>query len=199
MQNSVMQTNGSPVTEDDLSEITGIKPSKLAAILERASHTHIPYLGGIVDYGNKQKRKNNISRYGDYDENATGISKVTDWLEDEKGDTSKRIQQEISKNNLNRWLKKLSERERTVLEERFGIKGNIPKTLREIGTILNVSRSRVGQIEMVALRKILKQVSREKALSESDKEKAMRALSSVQPAFEKVTIKKDNTLQLLLT
>ncbi|MFV2071168.1 MAG: RNA polymerase sigma factor RpoD/SigA [Thermoanaerobaculales bacterium] len=51
-------------------------------------------------------------------------------------------------------LAELPERERKVLELRFGLSDDQPKTLREIGEILGLSRERVRQIESRALNKL---------------------------------------------
>ncbi len=48
----------------------------------------------------------------------------------------------------------LSERERQVLIHRFGLNGEEPKTLQDIGKILGLSRERVRQIEKAAFNKI---------------------------------------------
>jgi RNA polymerase primary sigma factor len=63
-------------------------------------------------------------------------------------------------------LKSLTEREEKVLRLRFGIGGNdFPRTLEEVGTIFNVTRERVRQIETKALNKI-RHPSRRKKLIE---------------------------------
>ena len=51
-------------------------------------------------------------------------------------------------------LSELSERERTVLELRFGLKDGYERTLEEVGRKLNVTRERVRQIEAKALKKL---------------------------------------------
>jgi RNA polymerase primary sigma factor len=48
----------------------------------------------------------------------------------------------------------LSQREKKILELRFGLKGNKPHTLNEIGDILNITRERVRQLEMRSLKKL---------------------------------------------
>ncbi|MEQ8821859.1 MAG: RNA polymerase sigma factor RpoD [Sumerlaeia bacterium] len=63
-------------------------------------------------------------------------------------------------------LETLTEREQKVLRLRFGIGGSdFPRTLEEVGTIFNVTRERVRQIETKALNK-LRHPSRRKALIE---------------------------------
>jgi len=51
-------------------------------------------------------------------------------------------------------LSVLNNREREVLVHRFGLDGEKPKTLQEIGKLLGLSRERVRQIEKAALEKI---------------------------------------------
>ena len=51
-------------------------------------------------------------------------------------------------------LEDLDERESTVLRLRFGLDGDEPKTLKEIGAELGLTRERVRQIETEALRRL---------------------------------------------
>ncbi|MCX5930512.1 MAG: sigma-70 family RNA polymerase sigma factor [Cyanobacteria bacterium] len=55
---------------------------------------------------------------------------------------------------LERWLSYLTEQERQVLDLRFGLGGHERNTLAEIGRLLEVSRERVRQVELKALRKL---------------------------------------------
>lgn len=51
-------------------------------------------------------------------------------------------------------LKKLSSRQQDIIALRFGLDGNEPKTLREVGKITNLSAARVLQIENKAVRRL---------------------------------------------
>ena len=51
-------------------------------------------------------------------------------------------------------LDELTEREKKVLQLRFGLKDGHPRTLEEVGREFNVTRERVRQIEGKALRKL---------------------------------------------
>jgi len=55
---------------------------------------------------------------------------------------------------LGRWLSHLTDQERQVLELRFGLEGEERHTHAEIGRMLDVSRERVRQVELKALRKL---------------------------------------------
>jgi RNA polymerase primary sigma factor len=57
---------------------------------------------------------------------------------------------------LGECMKTLSERERRVLELRYGLNGELPHTLDEIGRELEVTRQRVQQIEIRGLRALRK-------------------------------------------
>jgi len=48
----------------------------------------------------------------------------------------------------------LGEREREVLDYRFGLSDGYGRTLEEVGQFFNVTRERVRQIEAKALRKL---------------------------------------------
>jgi len=68
----------------------------------------------------------------------------------------------LRKETLKRIMGTLSHRERRVLELRYGLDGEQPRTLDEVGRTFNVTRERVRQIENQSLKKL-------QALAESQK------------------------------
>jgi RNA polymerase primary sigma factor len=69
-------------------------------------------------------------------------------LPDEAADTLMR------KETLGKILATLSHRERRVLELRYGLDGEHPRTLDEVGRTFNVTRERIRQIENQSLKKL---------------------------------------------
>lgn len=84
-----------------------------------------------------------------------GDSELGDLLEQTVlPDTDERIVRQSFERALKDALADLPERERRVLELRFGLHDDQPKTLREIGEVLELSRERVRQIENRALNQL---------------------------------------------
>ena len=69
-------------------------------------------------------------------------------------DVEKKIIEESLKKEIKKLLDQLPEKERKVIELHFGLTGEEPKTLREIGKILRISRERTRQLENRALRRL---------------------------------------------
>ncbi|MBQ9694117.1 MAG: RNA polymerase sigma factor RpoD [Kiritimatiellae bacterium] len=60
----------------------------------------------------------------------------------------------LLRERLREVLYSLNERERQVLDSRFGLTDGIPRTLEEVGKMFGVTRERIRQIESKALRKL---------------------------------------------
>lgn len=82
------------------------------------------------------------SHLGDFIEDETAIAP------DEAANFS------MLKEQLNLVLNTLSDREKKVLELRFGLNDGTPRTLEEVGKEFDVTRERIRQIEAKALRKL---------------------------------------------
>lgn len=85
--------------------------------------------------------------------------------DDNNTDPSALLQSEDLHNVLERWLDKLSDKQREVVERRFGLNGYDKATLEQVGSSIGVTRERVRQIQMDALKR-LRQILESEGLSE---------------------------------
>ena len=69
----------------------------------------------------------------------------------------------IQKEHLGTWLAQLNEREQKIMRLRFGLDGEEPLTLAEIGRQINVSRERERQLEAKAILKLRVMTTHQKA------------------------------------
>ncbi len=84
-----------------------------------------------------------------------GNSQFGDFIEDHKAvEPHAAVSQTLQKEELTAVLRTLTQRERKVIELRFGLKGEQPRTLGEIAETFSLSRERIRQIEAKALAKL---------------------------------------------
>lgn len=82
-------------------------------------------------------------------------SLLGDFIEDEEApEPMDSAVREMLRESIKNALAVLSERERQVLEQRFGLVDGKDHTLEEVGQYFNVTRERIRQIEAKALRKL---------------------------------------------
>ncbi len=82
-------------------------------------------------------------------------SSLGDFVEDQTAESPFEMAAErLRRENLRRALAALPEREREVIEMRFGLTGERPYTLEEVGRAFNVTRERIRQIENHTLKKL---------------------------------------------
>jgi RNA polymerase primary sigma factor len=82
-------------------------------------------------------------------------SELGDFVEDEAAVSPFEMASEnLRKENVRRALDALPQREREVIEMRFGLTGARPFTLEEVGRAFNVTRERIRQIENHTLKKL---------------------------------------------
>jgi len=93
-----------------------------------------------------------------------GEGKVSDLIEDSTSlQPDSEIEHLLDKERVENLLEIMNEREREVLDMRFGLEDKKPRTLAEVAKKLGVSRERIRQIEEIALAKIRKFVEATKA------------------------------------
>ena len=82
-------------------------------------------------------------------------------IKDEKSDDPlKCLSTKNTTEVIDRALQELDPRERKIIRKRFGLDGDKPNTLEEIGVMFSVTRERIRQIERVALLKFKKEYSK---------------------------------------
>jgi len=82
-------------------------------------------------------------------------SELGDFVEDQTAESPFELASEnLRKENVHRALAALPQREREVIEMRFGLTGGRPRTLEEVGRAFNVTRERIRQIENHTLKKL---------------------------------------------
>ncbi|MFZ0486317.1 MAG: RNA polymerase sigma factor RpoS [Arenicellales bacterium] len=82
---------------------------------------------------------------------------LLDAIPDEKAsDPADLLQGEEVHGHIAAWLQTLPEKQREVVERRFGLSGREPSTLEQVGLDVGVTRERVRQIQVEALGKLRK-------------------------------------------
>jgi RNA polymerase primary sigma factor len=133
MQKRLLQDFGREPTSDEIADEMQLPVERVRAVLKMA-----------------QQPISLQSPVGDSDETSFG-----DFIEDKSSESPSEVTSfSLLKDKLTGVLSSLSERERKVLELRFGIGDGYPRTLEEVGKQFRVTRERIRQIEAKALRKM---------------------------------------------
>ncbi|MDY6786796.1 MAG: RNA polymerase sigma factor RpoD [candidate division WOR-3 bacterium] len=130
---SLMQELGRDPSEEEISEKLNMPVDKIKSVYKIAQETI------SLD-----------KPIGDSDE-----SIFCDFIEDaEQKSPQYNAMHSMLKERLDLVLQDLTPRQQTVLKLRFGLQDGYPRTLEEVGEILDVTRERVRQIEAKALEKL---------------------------------------------
>lgn len=129
----LMMETGREPSPEELAQELGITAERVREIYKIAQHP-ISLQAEVGDGGESQ--------FGDFIED-TGVESPAEATG-----------YSILKDKMNEVLETLTERERTVLIQRFGLLDGKPKTLEEVGLEFSVTRERIRQIEAKALRKM---------------------------------------------
>jgi RNA polymerase primary sigma factor len=128
-----VQENGREPTPQEIAKQVRLPVEKVKEIL-KISQEPISLQTPIGDEGD--------THFGDFIEDKKAVSPANATLHS------------MLKDEISSVLGSLTERERRILNLRFGIADGSPRTLEEVGNIFKVTRERVRQIEAKALRKL---------------------------------------------
>ena len=82
-------------------------------------------------------------------------SELGDFVEDEAAESPfETASENLRRENVRKALEALPQREREVIEMRYGLKGHQARTLEEVGRAFGVTRERIRQIESNTLKKL---------------------------------------------
>jgi RNA polymerase nonessential primary-like sigma factor len=86
---------------------------------------------------------------------ADSDSSMADMIADVRVCDPSQLLQDIDiKDNIAAWLEELSEKQREVVSRRFGLRGYESSTLEEVGREIGLTRERVRQIQVEALKRL---------------------------------------------
>ena len=85
---------------------------------------------------------------------------LSDILGTDSDITYKSIEEELEKKLLFAAMRKLSARERIIMETRFGLGGQEEKTQKEVAEMLGISQSYISRLEKRIIRKLQKEILR---------------------------------------
>jgi RNA polymerase sporulation-specific sigma factor len=70
------------------------------------------------------------------------------------------LEDEIDKQLLSLALRKLSEREKRIMELRFGLNDGVEKTQKEVADMLGISQSYISRLEKRIIKRLKKEINR---------------------------------------
>ena len=117
----------------------------------------------LMFFRNNKKNSKNISIYDgiSYDKEGNEIT-ILDILKTKDPDFLEDIYVKDNIVLLKKYLRVLNEREKEIIDYRYGLNGKEEKTQKEIAKLLKISRSYVSRIEKRAITKILREFIRNK-------------------------------------
>ena len=87
---------------------------------------------------------------------------MSDAIADEAAeDPATHLEHEEAEALVAEWVSQLTDRQRLVVERRYGLGGRDPVTLEDIASDLDLTRERVRQIQVEALTKLRKRIARD--------------------------------------
>ena len=124
---------------------------------EIAEHLDVP----VTEVKKMLDRQERVTSF-DTPVDADGERTLLDAIPDESShDPASLLQNDQVSKHLDSWLDSLPDKQREVILRRFGLRGYDVSTLEQVGDEVGVTRERVRQIQVEALKKLRNQVERD--------------------------------------
>ncbi|HIC95424.1 TPA: sigma-70 family RNA polymerase sigma factor [Candidatus Bipolaricaulota bacterium] len=133
IEEEYLSEHGRPPSDEELAERLKITPERVREVKELA-FTSVTSLETPVGEGEEET--------------------LGDFISDEAPSPAAEAAQALLNDELEDFLRNLPERERQILELRYGLRDGKPRTLKEIGEILGISRERVRQLAEESLARL---------------------------------------------
>lgn len=107
------------------------------------------------------------------------------------------LQSKTMLDDLNRMIDTLDPREAEIIRLRFGLNGDKPKTLEEVGELFDITRERVRQLQNIALtrmRKALIAAEKQRSQEEIEEERREQERMEVLHEFYSETVEKQSAV-----
>ena len=85
---------------------------------------------------------------------------LSDILGSDSDEIYRHVEDEVDKELLNIAIKKLSQREQTIMELRFGLKNGREKTQKEVADMLGISQSYISRLEKKIISRLKKEITK---------------------------------------
>ena len=132
-EQELLQLTGTKPTTEDVAEKIGITPSKVRALIKMTQQP-VSMQTSVNDSDNTE---------------------MSNFIPDQEGGSPDEFAaQSLLVDSLKEVLETLNEREKKILQMRFGLKDGTFHTLEDVGKVFSISRERIRQIELAAIKKL---------------------------------------------
>ena len=132
-EQDLLQESGAKPTTEEIAERVGLTTSKVRALIKMTQQP-VSMQTSVNDSDNTE---------------------MSNFIPDQDGGTPDDFAaQSLLSDSLREVLETLNEREKRILEMRFGLNDGTYHTLEDVGKVFSISRERIRQIELAAIKKL---------------------------------------------
>lgn len=132
-EQDLLQESGAKPTTEEIAERVGLSGSKVRALIKMTQQP-VSMQTSVNDSDNTE---------------------MSNFIPDQDGDSPDEFAaQSLLSDSLREVLETLNDREKKILEMRFGLNDGTYHTLEDVGKVFSISRERIRQIELAAIKKL---------------------------------------------